>query len=120
MKNLLSRRYIGAPALLWIILASVSVSVAYVLPLDPLTPYGSSGGDEHFYLDRGYTLVTDQPLPGVDISVLSQPPRTSSSSAQRGRCSGGGGRRDRRPPHSSAHADYRRLLCLSPDVAHRG
>ncbi|MBK9746809.1 MAG: glycosyltransferase family 39 protein [Chloroflexi bacterium] len=75
MKNLLSRRYIGAPALLWIILViGFGLRLAYVLPLDPLTPYGSSGGDEHFYLDHGYTLVTDQPLPGVDISVLSQPP----------------------------------------------
>lgn len=62
--------------MLWFILLSgLALRLAYGLMLDPAAPYDAArGSDMRFYLDHGYALVSGQPVPGVEISLLGQPP----------------------------------------------
>lgn len=46
--------------LLVILALALLLRVGYVLALDHTAPYGSRGGDTHFYLAHGYTMLTGQ------------------------------------------------------------
>ncbi len=66
---------------LWLLLAlGLALRLLYGLAQDPLAPYGSTGGDDTWYLANALALVTNAP-PGTaingintDIATLGQPP----------------------------------------------
>lgn len=57
-----------------ILIIAWMLRLVYVLTLDPSAPYVTDGGDMRFYLIHGWALVSGQPVPGVNLALLAQPP----------------------------------------------
>jgi 4-amino-4-deoxy-L-arabinose transferase-like glycosyltransferase len=58
--------------ILWaMLLIALVLRLAYGLSLPPSVP---TGGDQQFYLRHGYALVSGQPVEGVALHLLAQPP----------------------------------------------
>ncbi len=67
-----SSRHQTAKHRLWaILLIALALRLAYGLSLPPSVP---GGGDQQFYLRHGYALVSGQPVEGVALHLLAQPP----------------------------------------------
>ncbi len=60
--------------LLFILILGLILRLWLGLSLDPSVPYVADSADARFYLQHGDALVSGAVIPGVDVSVLSQPP----------------------------------------------
>ncbi len=60
--------------LLFILILGLILRLWIGLSLDPTVPYVADSADARFYLQHGDALVSGAVIPGVDVSVLSQPP----------------------------------------------